>query len=198
MVKVYKLSRTSAHRKALFRNLMTDLIRHERIETTLQKAKAVKPQVEKLITYGKKGQQSHINEAKRVLFDHSLLPKLFGPLAQRYGQKDGNYTRIMRIPDRKCDSAQMAVIELVNNEFPPLRPSREELVAMREEQKKEQEAQLDPRMQGLSPFEIYKLKKSPEFLLQAVKYAPKQKTRIDYYAEWLEKKKEEEEEEKYR
>eukprot|EP00126_Sphaerothecum_destruens_P000271 Sdes_comp10321_c0_seq1m1962 len=121
-MKVYKLSRTPAHRRALFRNLVTDLIRHERIETTTAKAKAIQRIAEKMITHGKKGQGSNEHQLSRFIFDRSLIPKIMGPLAERYRDRPGGYTRIVNLHRRFSDSARMSIIELIDNPFPPLIP----------------------------------------------------------------------------
>ena len=111
-----KLNRTSSHRKALLANMAVALIKHEQIKTTLPKAKELAPYVEKLITLGKKGDLN----AKRRLY--SIIPeknwgaKVFDILAERYKERKGGYTRIMKAGFRYGDSAPMAVIELVDRD----------------------------------------------------------------------------------
>ena len=111
-----KLNRTSSHRKALLANMAVALIKHEQIKTTLPKAKELAPYVEKLITLGKKGDLN----AKRRLY--SIIPeknwgaKVFDILAERYKERNGGYTRIMKAGFRYGDSAPMAVIELVDRD----------------------------------------------------------------------------------
>ena len=111
-----KLNRTSSHRKALLANMAVALIKHEQIKTTLPKAKELAPFVEKLITLGKKGDLN----AKRRLY--SIIPeknwgaKVFDILAERYKERKGGYTRIMKAGFRYGDSAPMAVIELVDRD----------------------------------------------------------------------------------
>ena len=111
-----KFGRTSAHRKALFRNLVTALIEKERIRTTLPKAKELRGKVEKTITLGKKGTLHARRRAFRNVTDNAALLKLFGPLAEKYANRNGGYTRIIKIGHRRGDDAPMAYIELVEGE----------------------------------------------------------------------------------
>lgn len=108
-----KLGRTSAHRKALFRNLVTALIVRERIQTTLAKAKELRSKAEKTITLGKKGTLHARRLAFRTVQEKEALQKLFGPIAERFAARNGGYTRIIKIGNRKGDDAPMAFIELV-------------------------------------------------------------------------------------
>jgi large subunit ribosomal protein L17 len=110
----HKLSRDSAHRRALLMNLSKEIIEHERIETTQAKAKAVKPQVEKLITLAKKGDLHARRQALSTLSqDKFAVHKLFEELAPRYAERPGGYTRILKLGPRKSDSTEMVFIELV-------------------------------------------------------------------------------------
>jgi len=111
-----KFGRTSAHRKALFRNLVTALIEKERIRTTLPKAKELRSKVEKTITLGKRGTLHARRLAFRTVSDKAALQKLFGPLAEKYANRNGGYTRIIKIGNRRGDDAPMAYIELVEGE----------------------------------------------------------------------------------
>lgn len=111
-----KFGRSSAHRKALFRNMVTALIQKERIRTTLPKAKELRGKVEKTITLGKKGTLHARRLALRSVAQKDVLQKLFGPLAERYADRPGGYTRIIRIGNRRGDDAPMAFIELVDRE----------------------------------------------------------------------------------
>ena len=108
-----KLSRTTGHRLALFRNLMTDLVRHERLQTTEAKAKEVQAQVEKIITFGKRGDLHARRLVGAKLYDGQLVDKVFGDLAERYAERPGGYTRVIKLVPRLGDRAAMAVIELV-------------------------------------------------------------------------------------
>ena len=111
-----KFGRTSAHRKALFRNLVQALIQRERISTTLAKAKELRGKVEKTITLGKKGTLHARRQAFKLAPAKEVVRKVFGPLAERYANRPGGYTRIIRIGHRKGDDAPMAFIELVDRE----------------------------------------------------------------------------------
>ena len=111
-----KLSRKSGHRKALFRNMSAALIKHEQIVTTLPKAKELRPYVEKLVTLAKRGGLSNRRLAQARLLDETQLKKLFDVLAERYSDRDGGYTRIIKAGYRESDAAQMAVIEFVDRD----------------------------------------------------------------------------------
>ena len=111
-----KLGRTTAHRKALFRNMVTALIRRERIRTTLAKAKELRSHVEKTITLGKKGTLHAKRLARKTVVEKEAFSKLFGPLSERYAKRSGGYTRIIKIGNRRGDDAPMAFIELVDRE----------------------------------------------------------------------------------
>ena len=111
-----KLGRTTAHRKALFRNMVTALIRRERIRTTLAKAKELRSHVEKTITLGKKGTLHAKRLARKVVVEKEAFSKLFGLLSERYAKRNGGYTRIIKIGNRRGDDAPMAFIELVDRE----------------------------------------------------------------------------------
>ena len=109
-----KLSRDTAHRRSLLRNLSRELIEHERIKTSQAKAKAVKPEVEKLITLAKRGD---LHARRRALSslgqDRFVVHKLFEEIAPRYSERPGGYTRIVKLGPRRSDSTEMVFIELV-------------------------------------------------------------------------------------
>jgi large subunit ribosomal protein L17 len=109
-----KLGRSSAHRKALFRNLVTELFRHEQIRTTEAKARAIRPQVERLITLAKRGDLHARRLAARDVQDPEILRKLFDEIAERYEDREGGYIRIYRLGPRKGDAAPVALISLVD------------------------------------------------------------------------------------
>ncbi len=110
----HKLSRTSSHRKALLRNLSKEVIQHERIKTSEAKAKAVKPEVEKLITLAKRGDLHARRQALSALGqDKFTVYKLFEEVAPRYAERPGGYTRILKLGPRRSDSTEMVYIELV-------------------------------------------------------------------------------------
>jgi large subunit ribosomal protein L17 len=109
-----KLNRTSEHRKAMFDNMAAALIKHEQITTTLPKAKELRPIVDRLITLGKRGSLHDRRRAISLLQDAKLADKLFTTLAQRYAERNGGYTRVLRAGFRYGDAAPMAFIELVD------------------------------------------------------------------------------------
>ncbi len=111
-----KLQRTSAHRAALFRNMSAALIKHEQITTTTPKAKELRPYVEKLITLAKKGGLSNRRLAHARLQDDAQLIKLFTVLAERYKDRNGGYTRVIKAGIRASDAAPMAIIEFVDRD----------------------------------------------------------------------------------
>jgi large subunit ribosomal protein L17 len=110
----YQLSRTSAHRKALIMNLIKEVITHERIRTTEAKAKAVKPELERLITLARRGDLHARRQALAALGqDKFTVYKLFEEIAPRYGERPGGYTRILKLGPRRSDSTEMVLLELV-------------------------------------------------------------------------------------
>lgn len=111
-----KLNRTSTHRKAMFANMATSLITHEQITTTLPKAKELRRVVDRLITQGKKGELHNRRQAFAYLRDDAAVAKLFGAIAERYKDRAGGYTRVLKAGFRYGDSAPMAVIELVDRD----------------------------------------------------------------------------------
>ena len=111
-----KLSRKSGHRKALFRNMSANLIKHEQIITTEAKAKELRPYVEKLVTLAKRGGLSNRRLAMSKLQDETQLKKLFDVLAERYKDRNGGYTRVIKAGPRDSDAAMMAVIEFVDRD----------------------------------------------------------------------------------
>jgi len=109
-----RLDRTTEHRTAMLRNLVTSLIEHEKIKTTTPKAKELKRFVDKIITLGKKGTAHARRTAARDIRDVEILEKLFGDIAERSKSRPGGYTRIIRVGHRAGDNAEMSVIELVD------------------------------------------------------------------------------------
>lgn len=112
----FKLGRNPAHRKALYRNLLTELFRHEAIETTEAKARAIRPQAEKLITLAKRDDLHARRQAARVIRSPEIVRKLFESVAPRYQERPGGYTRILRLGPRLGDGASMVLLELVDRE----------------------------------------------------------------------------------
>lgn len=114
-----KLQRNTAHRMAMLRNMVTSLLRHERITTTIPKAKEARKMAEKVITLGKKGGLHNVRMATRVVRDREVLQKVFSELKDRYKERPGGYTRLMRAGFRKGDAAEIAVLELVDRPEKP-------------------------------------------------------------------------------
>lgn len=113
------LGRTSSHRKALIRNQVTELLRHERIVTTEAKAKTIRPAAEKVITLGKRGTLHARRQAGAILTDRGVLKLLFDDIAPRFQTRPGGYTRIVKLGPRQGDGARMALIELVEGPRTP-------------------------------------------------------------------------------
>jgi large subunit ribosomal protein L17 len=112
--KTIKLGRTAAHRKALLANQVCSLIAHQRVKTTLAKAKAVRPLAEKMVTFGKNGSLHARRMALSMLRQKDAVKKLFDEIAPRSANRNGGYTRIVKLGQRKSDSASMAFIEWVD------------------------------------------------------------------------------------
>ena len=112
-----KLNRTSAHRKALLMNLSNALLKHEQITTTLPKAKELRPFVEKIISLGKKGDLHARKKANSLLRDEKNIKRIFDVFAKRYKDRNGGYTRIVKLGNRYGDNAPTAVIELVDRDI---------------------------------------------------------------------------------
>ena len=108
------LGRDSAHRKALYRNLVTDLLRYERITTTDAKAREIRPIAEKMITLGRRGDLHARRQALSYIYDRYVVEKVFDDIAPRMADRPGGYLRITRLEPRKGDGAKMAVIETVD------------------------------------------------------------------------------------
>ena len=135
-----KLNRTSAHRKAMFANMSASLIKHEQIVTTLPKAKELRPIVEKLITLGKRGDLHARRLAHAELPQDEAVRKLFSTLAERYKERAGGYTRVIKAGFRYGDAAPMAIIELVDRDPEAKGKADKERVAAEREAQEEQAA----------------------------------------------------------
>lgn len=109
-----RLGRTTSHRLAMVRNMVTSLLDHERIVTTTPKAKEIRKVVDKMITLGKRGDLHARRQALTVVHDKKVVAKLFGELRDEYMDRNGGYTRIIRTGNRNGDAAPMAILELVN------------------------------------------------------------------------------------
>jgi large subunit ribosomal protein L17 len=142
----YKLGRNTSHRRALLRNLVTSIIINDRIETTLTKAKASRPLVEKMITLGKNGSVHARRQALAYLLTPQSVDRLFSTVAPRYATRNGGYSRIVRMGPRKGDSAEVAVIELLGaeQELNEKAAKREEARAKRREELQKQLEEREP------------------------------------------------------
>jgi large subunit ribosomal protein L17 len=111
-----RLGRTTSHRMAMFRNMVTSLFEHERIVTTVEKAKEVRPIAEKMITLGKRGDLHARRQALSFIRSKDVVDKLFTEIKDKFADRKGGYTRILKTGVRKGDCASMAIIELVGYE----------------------------------------------------------------------------------
>ena len=134
----YKLKRDESARKSLLRNLVTSVINDERVTTTVPKAKAVKPLVDRIITLGKRDSLHARRQAASFLMTPASVQKLFDKLAPRFSQRNGGYTRIVRLGFRKGDGAEICMLELVGSE----------LVKRAEERRKRKEERLKAMREG--------------------------------------------------
>ena len=139
----FKLKRPLDSRNALLRNLATSVIEHERVITTVPKAKAVRPLVEKMITLAKQDSLHSRRQAAAVLRTPASVKKLFDSLGTRFGQRNGGYVRITRLGPRKGDGAEQAMVELVGSE----------LVKRAADRAKRREERLKARQEGREPEE---------------------------------------------
>ena len=111
-----KLNRNASHRKAMMRNIVTSLLEHERIVTTVPKAKEAKRMTDKMITLGKRGDLHARRQAMAYIRSKSIVAKLFDDLSEQFSDRQGGYTRIIRTGNRTGDAAPMAILELVGYE----------------------------------------------------------------------------------
>ena len=132
-----KLNRVPAHRKALLRNMTTVLFKHERIVTTRAKAKEVRREAEKMITRAKEDSVHNRRTVGKKITDEAILAKLFTELGPRFKERNGGYTRILRIGERKHDAADMVVLELVDRKEDDKKAKRDERKAEKKVKKAE-------------------------------------------------------------
>jgi large subunit ribosomal protein L17 len=150
----FKLGRNTSHRRALLRNLVTSVLTEDRVETTVAKAKAVRPHVEKMITLGKKGDLHSRRQALSFLQTDTAVKRLFDTVAPRYGDRQGGYLRIVRTGFQQGDGAEKAFIELLGAEkqLEVKRQKRDEIKAKKraelEEQLKQQNEQAEGEAKG--------------------------------------------------
>ena len=146
----YKLGRNTSHRRALLRNLVTSILLEDRVETTLVKAKAARPHVEKLITLGKKGDLHSRRQALSYLMTGEAVSRLFDTVAPRYGDRNGGYLRIVRTGFQRGDGAEKAYIELLGSEqlLDEKRQKRAEIRTKRREEMEEAMSKNNPQEEG--------------------------------------------------
>jgi large subunit ribosomal protein L17 len=133
-----KLGRTSGHRRALLRNLATDLFRHERLKTTLPKARELRPFAEKLITLARRDDLHARRQVAQTISDKTVVKKLFDTLGPRFATRPGGYTRALKLGPRPGDGADMAIVELVGSE-PTFKKHKDDKKARRDRKAKVQE-----------------------------------------------------------
>ena len=138
----FKLGRNTSHRRALLRNLVTSVIQEDRVETTVTKAKAMRPHVEKMITLGKRGDVAARRQAAAYLMTREAVSKLFDTISPRYGDREGGYLRIVRTGFQKGDGAEKAFIELLGAEK-QLEVKRQKRADLKSKKRAELEKQLE-------------------------------------------------------
>lgn len=138
---VWKLGRNTSHRRALLRNLTTSVILNERVKTTVQKAKAVRPWVERMITLGKRDTLHSRRQAAAYLLQPAAVSKLFSTLAPRFGDRHGGYTRIIKTGWRQGDGADTAILELLGSELSVKKAERAKADAEKSKKKKKSEGE---------------------------------------------------------
>jgi len=122
-----RLNRPASHKRAMLRNMVTSLFLHERITTTLTKAKEARRYTERMITFAKRGDLNSRRQAARFVNDPKILQKLFSDIGPRFADRPGGYTRVIRVGIRKGDDAPMAILELVGGEYKP-KPRRKKKI----------------------------------------------------------------------
>jgi len=146
----FKLGRKTPHRRALLRNLTTSVLTEDRVETTVTKAKAVRPLVEKMITLGKKGDLHSRRQALAFLMTRESVTRLFDTVAPRYGDRAGGYLRIVRTGFRKGDGGETAFIELLGAEQ-VLDEKRQKRAEAREKKREEMQKAMSEQAPGEGP-----------------------------------------------
>ena len=137
-----KLGRTSAHRRALLRNLASDLFRHERLKTTVPKARGLRPFAERLITLARRDDLHSRRQVVRQISDKDVVKKLFDTLGPRFAQRPGGYTRALKLGPRLGDGADMAIVELVGSE-PTFKKQKDDKKARRDRKAKVREKEAE-------------------------------------------------------
>lgn len=148
----FKLGRNTSHRRALLRNLVTSVILNDRIHTTVTKAKASRPLVEKMVTLGKNGSVHARRQALAYLMTPESVDRLFTTVAPRYATRNGGYTRIVRTGQRQGDAAEMAFIELLGAEQ-ELNEKAQKRADIREKRREEMQRQMEEQNAAEAPGE---------------------------------------------
>jgi len=151
-----RLGRTTSHRIAMFRNMITSFLNHERITTTDAKAKELRSIADKMITLGKRGDLHAMRQAASYIREKSVVTKLFTTIAPRFAGRPGGYTRIIKLGLRPGDNAQLSMIELVEEEFTPkvkkaLAPAKSQSVAKTVKQPAPVQVADEPVKEGVAP-----------------------------------------------
>jgi len=169
-----KLQKTTSHRLAMLDNMVTSLLEHEAIQTTLPRAKEARRLAERVITLGKRGGLSNVRLAERQIRSRDVLQKVFGELKDRYADRPGGYTRIIRLGYRLGDAAQMALLELVDRPEKGAEPKAEE--------KAEAKPAVKPKAKEAAPKAKAKAE-APKAEVKAKSEAPKAKAKPESKAE---------------
>jgi len=138
-----KLSRNTSHRRALLRNLVTDFLDHGRLMTTLPKAKEVRPLAEKMITLGKRDNLHARRQVQAYLLREAIAKKVFDTIAPRFADRNGGYSRIIKLGNRKGDGADLAIIELLGSELEVKKAERVAKAEEKQTKKGKKEAEKD-------------------------------------------------------
>jgi len=138
-----KLSRNTSHRRALLRNLVTDFLDHGRLMTTLPKAKEVRPLAEKMITLGKRNNLHARRQVQAYLLREAIAKKVFDTIAPRFADRNGGYSRIIKLGNRKGDGADLAIIELLGSELEVKKAERVAKAEEKQAKKGKKEAEKD-------------------------------------------------------
>ena len=146
----FKLGRNTSHRRALLRNLVTSIILNDKVHTTVTKARAARPLVEKMVTLGKNGSVHARRQALAYMMTPESVDRLFATVAPRYGERNGGYTRVVRTGPRKGDAGEMAYIELLGAEQ-ELNEKAQKRAEARQKRREEMQKQLEERGEGDQP-----------------------------------------------
>jgi large subunit ribosomal protein L17 len=178
-----KLGRTPSHRKAMFRNMVTSLLKHERIVTTEVKAKEIGRLTEKMITLGKRGDLHARRQAVAFIRSNEVVKRLFSEYAQRYASREGGYTRVLKLEPRAGDNAPMALVELVDrpieepkDKSPKSKEKAKEKAAKKKEPKKEAKKETKPKEKKGKEEKAEKEEAKPKKKAPAKKAATKEDT----------------------